>query len=131
MSQARPLIFVVDDDSSVRRALQRLLSAEGFATEMFASAEEVLGRSTLDDCEGLILDVRLPGISGLDLQDQLLSMGHRKPIVFITAYADSSAEMRAMSAGAAGFFIKPFDGGKLIHRLREGLGIVHGSGSPP
>lgn len=131
MSVSRPLIFVVDDDASVRRSLQRLLSVGGFATEMFASAEQALGRGSLDDCNALIVDVRMPGMSGLELQSQLLNAGHRKPIIFVTAYADPPAEMKAMAAGAAGFFMKPFDGEKLMLRLRESLGMAQRTDSPP
>src|ERR1700720_875128 len=96
-------ISVVDDDDSVREALRSLLKSVGFEVEVFASAEEFLNSSQLLETECLILDVRMPGMSGIELQDQLATSHGGLPVVFISAHADAEARERALENGAVGF----------------------------
>ena len=121
------LIAVVDDDELVRVALQRLLKASGFAEASFGSAEDFLKSGRLPEIACLIADIRMPGMSGLDLQAQLKSEGHAIPIVFITAHGDEKMRLQAMRAGAVGFLAKPFDVGILLDRVRAALEAVNGN----
>jgi FixJ family two-component response regulator len=115
------MIFVVDDDLSVRKALKRLLSSAGFKVETFGSAEELLtsGRQELPDV--FVIDVRMPGLSGLDLQKALTASGSRIPVIFITAYRDDQARTLAKEAGAVAFLQKPFDDRALLEAVETGL----------
>ena len=103
------LISIVDDDPLVREGLISLLRSAGFATQAFASAEEFLSLAHRDDIACLILDVRLPGISGLELQSQLTATvsNHRTPVVFMTARDDDATRQHAMKGGAVDFLRKP------------------------
>ncbi len=125
MVERGPMVFVVDDDASVRRAVKRLVRSAGFPVETFASAAEFLcgGWGSARGC--LILDVRLPEVSGLELQERMVSSGSSLPIIFITAHDDAEARERAMSAGAAAFINKPFDDQELLAALQDAL--THGS----
>jgi FixJ family two-component response regulator len=100
-------LSIVDDDDSVRNSLNNLLRSVGMRTHGFSSAEEFLNSNELHDTDCLILDVRMPGMSGLDLQRQLRAANSRIPIVFITSHADDDARARALAAGAAAFVYKP------------------------
>jgi two-component system response regulator AtoC len=102
------LISIVDDDESIRKATKRLLESVGVQVEDFASAEEFLISGSSDNSACLILDVRLPGMSGLELQNQLRALGARVPIVFITAHGDAAVRARALEGGAVDFLQKPF-----------------------
>jgi FixJ family two-component response regulator len=115
------MIFVVDDDLSVRKALKRLLSSAGYQVATFGSAEEVLasGRGELPDV--FVLDVRMPGLSGLELQRELTASGSRVPVVFMTAYRDDQARTLAQQAGAVAYLEKPVDGEVLLEAIRAGL----------
>lgn len=113
------IVAVVDDDPSVRRALGRLLCSAGFEVELYGSSEELLERKDLVHLGCLILDVHLPGMSGLDLQARLLSEHRACPILFITAFDDRAAEKQAMQAGALAFLSKPLNTGYLL-QLIEG-----------
>ena len=104
MSQT-PLIAIVDDDASVREAIQGLLEASGFAADVFSSAEEFLRSERLNDTACLITDVRLPGMSGLQLQNHLSVSGSRIPVIVITAFPGD--DRRALAAGAVCFLRKP------------------------
>lgn len=115
------LIAVVDDDELVRVALQRLLKTSGFAVASFASAEDFLKSSQLREVECLIADIRMPGMSGLDLQATLQAENSAIPIIFITAHGDEKMRLQAMRAGAVGFLAKPFDSGILLDRVRSAL----------
>jgi len=115
------LIAVVDDDELVRVALQRLLKTSGFAVASFASAEDFLKSSQLREVECLIADIRMPGMSGLDLQATLQAESSAIPIIFITAHGDEKMRLQAMRAGAVGFLAKPFDSGILLDRVRSAL----------
>ena len=104
---AAPLISIVDDDDALRNSLDDLLQSIGFQTQDFRSAEAFLSANQARDTACLILDVRMPGMSGLDLQRQLVAASWRIPIIFITAHADADARARALAAGAVAFLYKP------------------------
>ena len=103
MTAVSPLILVVDDDRSVRKSLTRLLTSAGYTVEAFASAREFLARPPHPGPCCLVLDVRMPGLSGLDLQDALASAGRRMSIVFVTGHGDISMSVKAMKGGAVDF----------------------------
>jgi FixJ family two-component response regulator len=115
----RPIIFIVDDDPSVRRALRRLVRSWGWDAQTFASADEFLSAWSPAQGGCLILDVRLPGMSGLELQELLEAAGARLPIILITAHGDRQAEARGRHAVA--FLYKPFDELALKEALRKAL----------
>jgi len=104
----RPLISVVDDDGSVRKSFQRLIRSVGFGVEVFASAEEFLKSEHLHSTDCLILDVRMPGINGLELQRELAAGGCEIPVIFITAHGDEAARSQALKEGAVAYLLKPF-----------------------
>jgi FixJ family two-component response regulator len=116
-----PTVFVVDDDASVRKSLTRLLTAAGYAVETFASARDFLAFERPPGPGCLVLDVRMPGLTGLDLQDALASAPHRVPIVFITGHGDISMSVRAMKDGAVDFLPKPFDDADLLDAIRRAV----------
>lgn len=103
-----PLVFVVDDDASLREALGSLFRSVGMRVELFASPADFLARGAIDAESCLVLDIRLPGVSGLDFQTQLARLGNNIPIVFMTGHGDIPMSVRAMKAGALDFLIKPF-----------------------
>src|SRR3954463_5615365 len=117
MSAAPELVCVVDDDQSVRRGLRRLFKSASYATEMFASAEDYLARETYPGPICLVLDVRMPGLNGLDLQQALESRGAWEHIVFITGHADVPNCRQDMKNGAVDFLLKPFDDVELIEAV--------------
>src|SRR5271166_2654579 len=106
-SQPAPIVFVVDDDESVRQALASLVRSAGMRVEVFASAQEFLSRPPVDSAGCLVLDVRLQGDSGLDLQRRLAELNTQIPIVFITGHGDVPTSVTAMKAGAIEFLLKP------------------------
>lgn len=108
------LVSVVDDDPSVRRSLARLVKAAGYRVEAFASAREFLARPPDDGPACLVLDVRMPGLTGLDLQETLAVATHSTSIVFISGYRDVRASVKAMKAGAVDFLTKPVDDEELL-----------------
>jgi FixJ family two-component response regulator len=116
-----PMVLVIDDDHSVRKALNRLFKYDGFRVETFATAEEFLSQPLPDSPACLILDVRMPGLNGLDLQTRLATRNVRLPIVFITGHGDIPMTVRAMKAGAADFLPKPFDGQQLLAIVRKAI----------
>jgi FixJ family two-component response regulator len=103
-----PLVIIVDDDVSVREALQSLFGSVGLQTEAFASTSALAERAPVDVETCLVLDVRLPGVSGLDFQSQLVASGRELPVVFMTGHGDIPMSVRAMKAGAVDFLSKPF-----------------------
>lgn len=121
MSEPEATVFVVDDDPSVRRGLERLLRTAGHRVESFASAREFLERPEHDGPRCLVLDVRMPGQSGLDLHDRLVASGRDIPVIFITGHADVPMAVRAMKAGAVDFLSKPFDDDELLGAARQAL----------
>jgi FixJ family two-component response regulator len=116
-----PILLVVDDDESVRRALWRLLSAAGYAVETFATAQELLEREPLTVAGCLILDVHLPGLSGLELHDLLRSTGMEKATIFISGEEDVSSSIRAMKSGAIDFLTKPIDANELLPAVERAI----------
>ena len=120
-SEERPTIFVVDDDASMREALKNLLRSVGLDVETFGAAQEFLAskRSRAPGC--LVLDVRLPGWSGLDLQRQLSDANIQIPIVFITGHGDIQMSVRAMKAGAVEFLTKPFRDQDLLDAVQQAV----------
>ena len=116
-----PLIAIVDDDESVREAIESLLKSFGFKAEVFASAEEFLNSDHLAEAQCLILDVRMPGMSGLELQRKLAAAGSRIPIVFITAHGDEETQAQALGAGALAFLRKPFSEEALLSAVQTAL----------
>jgi FixJ family two-component response regulator len=121
MMEAEVLVFVVDDDAPMRESLKNLLRSVGLQVEAFASAQEFL-RSTRPDVPGcLVLDVRLPGLSGLDLQQRLAGVDMDIPIIFITGHGDIPMTVQAMKAGAVEFLSKPFRDQDLLDAIQQAL----------
>ena len=120
-SEAESVVFVVDDDPGVRQALQSLLKSVGLRVELFSSAAEFLARKLPNTPSCLVLDVRLPGVSGLDFQTELAKAKIQIPIVFITGHGDIPMTVRAMKAGAVEFLPKPFRDQDLLDAVRVGL----------
>ena len=116
-----PLISIVDDDDSLRNSLNNLIRSVGFRAQGFPSAEAFLNSSELHDTACLILDVRMPGMSGLDLQRQLVATNSPIPIVFITSHGDDDAQARALEAGAVAFLYKPFREEALLKAIDSAL----------
>jgi FixJ family two-component response regulator len=114
-----PVVFVVDDDPSMRTAISRLLVSVGLPVQTFTGAEEFLAHLDCSPAGCLILDVRMPGCSGLDLQRRLIEEGYDLPVIFISAHADVALTVRAMRAGALQVFTKPFDDQALIDTVYE------------
>ncbi|HEY3277660.1 MAG TPA: response regulator transcription factor [Syntrophorhabdaceae bacterium] len=121
MEEEKPVIFVIDDNPSVRTSLSRLLLSMGFFVETFASAGEFMERGEFDRGGCIVLDVRMPGLSGLDLQDVLAGADYSMPIVFITGHGDISTSVRAMKKGAVDFLTKPFDDEDLLEAVKSAL----------
>jgi FixJ family two-component response regulator len=121
MTEAGPIVFVVDDDPSVRRAIKRLVGSVGLEVELFGSAQEFLRSKRPDAPSCLVLDIRLPGISGLDFQRELALANIHIPIVFITAHGDIPMTVRAMKAGAVEFLTKPFRDQDLLDAIQVAL----------
>jgi FixJ family two-component response regulator len=119
--EAQGIVFVVDDDASVREALQRLIRSAGLSVEAFASAEEFLNRPRADAPSCLLLDVRLPHLSGLDLQRRMAEAHNEIPIVFITGHGDIPTTVRAMKAGAVEFLTKPLVEGDVLESIRQAI----------
>jgi FixJ family two-component response regulator len=121
MSSLAPVVFIIDDDAGVRGAMQRLLKSVGLKAEAFASAQDFLQRTPPDGPSCLILDVRLPGISGLELQRKLIDAGVHTPIIFITAHGDIPMSVKAMKSGAVEFLTKPFRDQDLLDAIQQAL----------
>jgi FixJ family two-component response regulator len=122
------MISIVDDDKSVRESANSLIRSLGYATATFASGEEFLESGCLSDTECLVTDVRMPGMSGVDLQSRLIANGNRTPVIFVTANPDERTRARALGAGALGFLTKPFNVESLISCLDRATG-KHNCGS--
>ena len=121
MTAFTPTVFVIDDDPSVRKSLSRLLRSAGRTVETFASAEEFLAREHFDGIGCMILDVQMPGLSGMDLQAELSKAEYSLPIVFITGHGDIPTSVEAMRKGAVHFLTKPFDDNDLLRAMREAI----------
>jgi len=118
---ARPLISVVDDDESVRESLPDLLKEFGFDSQTFASAEDFLASQTIGDTNCLVLDVAMPGMTGLELQRELELREQSIPIVFITAQRDAATRLRLVAQGAVECLFKPFEPNDLLRALNTAL----------
>ncbi|HXS67917.1 MAG TPA: response regulator [Candidatus Polarisedimenticolia bacterium] len=119
----RPTVFVVDDDNSVRKGLDRLLKLRGYRVESFASAEEFLQEDINVQVACLVLDVNLPGLNGLDVQNFLMQHGILLPIVFITGHGDIPTAVRAVKSGAISFLTKPFGETELVTEIENAFAI--------
>jgi len=123
MDEPQPLVIVIDDDVAVRDALDGLLRSVGLEDQLHGSVREFLGQPLPDRPCCLVLDVRLPGQSGLDLQSALVRMGAEVPIIFVTGHADVPMTVRAMKAGAVEFLSKPFRDQELLDAIQHALDI--------
>jgi FixJ family two-component response regulator len=121
MSKQSPLVYVVEDDSSVREALESLIRSVGFRVQMFTSARDFLREKASDEPACLILDVRLPGLSGLELQQELARADIRIPIIFLTGHGDIPMTVKAMKAGALEFLTKPFRDQDLLDAIDHAI----------
>jgi FixJ family two-component response regulator len=121
MAEPKAIVFVVDDDASVREALESLVRSAGLRVETFASAQEFLDRPGADVPSCLVLDVRLPGLSGLDLQKRMAEANIEIPIIFITGHGDVPTSVQAMKAGALEFLTKPFGDEALLDAIRNAI----------
>ncbi len=115
------LIGVVDDDESVRDALDSLVRSAGYYCAVFPSAEAFLNSGSLDATDCMVLDVRMPGLSGLDLQRKIRAMNYGTPIIFVTGHADDEARARALRDGARAVLSKPFSEDALLGAIRSAL----------
>jgi len=115
------LVAIVDDDRSVQSAVKDLMESAGLSARCFGSAEEFLEWNQRNQTACLVLDVRMPGMSGLELQTKLNAEGSSIPIIFITAHGEAKMKMQAMTAGAVGFLSKPFDHEVLLEKVRPAL----------
>jgi|SoiMetStandDraft_2_1073263.scaffolds.fasta_scaffold225484_1 RNA polymerase sigma factor (sigma-70 family) len=116
-----PIVFVIDDDESMRRALERLLRSDGLHVETFSAASEFIGRQLPDRPACIVLDLRMPGLSGLEVQESLARAGREVPIIFVSGYADVPSSVRALKAGAFDFLQKPFSDQQLLDVIHEAV----------
>ena len=121
LREPEAVIAIVDDDPSVQRGLQRLIRSAGWKAETFASAQEFLARSRPASPNCVLLDLQLPGLSGLDLQKRMAEVGLETPIVFLTGHGDIPASVQAMKAGAVQFLTKPVDEQELLRAIEEAV----------
>lgn len=121
MKESEPMVFVVDDDNSVRKALERLIKSVGMKVETFETAKEFLSRPHYEGPNCLVLDIRMPGLSGLDLQEELAKAGLTLPIIFITGHGTIPMSVRAMKAGAIDFLEKPFEDQALLDLIQHAI----------
>jgi FixJ family two-component response regulator len=120
-TEPTPVVFVIDDDASMRSAIGRLLTAVGIEVQLFSSAQEFLRGELADGPGCLVLDVRLPGPSGLDLQKEMIVRGIHHPIIFITGHGDIPMSVQAMKAGAVEFLTKPFRDQDLLDAIVQAM----------
>jgi FixJ family two-component response regulator len=121
MSHAMPIVFVVDDDISVRESLESLIRCEGWQPQTFPSADEFLAHPRAATASCLVLDLTLPGLNGLDLQQRIAADRSDMPIIFISGYGDVPKTVRAMKGGAVEFFTKPFKDDELLSAIRQAI----------
>ncbi len=117
------LVGIVDDDESVRNSINSLLRSAGYRTLMFESAEAFLESERIGDTDGLVLDVKMPGLRGIELQRRLIELKHMVPIVFVTAHADDEIRQAALAQGAIAFFAKPFNDEALLSALSSAVDL--------
>ena len=121
MTERDPIVHVVDDDESVRKSLESLLKSLGHTVESFSSAEDFLNSEAVAKTNCLILDIRMPGMGGRELQRMLKNRGSRVPIIFITAHGDAEVIARVMEDGAVDCLLKPFGEGPLLQAISRAL----------
>ncbi|MDD4857018.1 MAG: response regulator transcription factor [Candidatus Krumholzibacteria bacterium] len=121
MSENEPVVFIVDDDPDVRSLITRLIQSVGLPVEAFASSQEFLSRAKPEEPACIVLDIRLPGLSGLDLQERLVQSGIDVPVIFITGFGSVPQSVRAMKAGAVDFIEKPFENQTLLDAVNRAL----------
>jgi FixJ family two-component response regulator len=121
MPFAKPIVFVVDDDVSIRESLELLIQAAGWQAELFASAQEFLDHPPVSVPHCLVLDMSLPGLSGLELQKHVMAVRPELPIIFITGHGDVPKTVQAMKAGAVEFLTKPFPDAELLEAIEQAL----------
>src|SRR5580698_8407832 len=121
MSHATPIVFVVDDDVSVRESLESLICCEGWQAQTFCSADEFLDHPRAAAASCLVLDLTLPGLNGLELQQRIAADRRDMPIIFISGYGDVPKTVRAMKAGAVEFLTKPFNDDELLSAIRQAI----------
>ena len=121
LQEPEAIIAIVDDDASVRKGLERLIRSVGWRTESFASAQEFLASARVDAPTCIVLDLQLPGLSGLELQKQMTETGIETPIVFLTGHGNIPASVKAMKAGAIEFLTKPVDEQDLLNAIQEAI----------
>jgi two-component system, LuxR family, response regulator FixJ len=121
MVETGPVVFIIDDDTSVRKSLSRLLRTSGFIVETYESGEQFLAREPYQGIGCMILDIRMPGLSGMDLHDELIRTQRALPIIFITGHGDIPMSVRAMKNGAIDFLPKPFDEEDLLQALDKAI----------
>ena len=121
MSDTRPTVFVVDDDPSVRKALERSIRAADLNVKTFTCAAEFLDHGPPEGPACLVLDIRMPGLNGLDLQAELNSRNFRTPVIFITGHGDVPASVKALKGGAVDFLLKPFNWSDLLRSIHQAL----------
>lgn len=121
MTPAQITVAIVDDDPSVRKALKRLLKSVGMATQAYPSAEDFLHSAAVHACTCMVLDIHMPGMSGLELQVELARRETKIPIVFITAHHDDGLRNQALNGGATAFLPKPFDETELVEAIKAML----------
>jgi FixJ family two-component response regulator len=114
------VVAIVEDDTAMRKSIERLLQASGYTTAAFASGEEFLERAIVDQAIGLILDIHLGGMSGIELRRRLLDAKSSLPVVFITAYDDDATRRQALAAGCVDYLQKPFNANRLVEALQRG-----------
>jgi two-component system, LuxR family, response regulator FixJ len=112
------MIFIIDDDQSMRRAFSLLLRTVGFVTREFSSAEEFFNYSRISECDCIILDIRMPEMNGFELMEKLLSTGVHVPVICVTAFDDAESRERALELGATAYFTKPVDDQALIDAIK-------------
>jgi FixJ family two-component response regulator len=121
LQESAPIIALVDDDPSVRRGLERLIRSMGWKAETFASAQEFLARVGVEAPSCVVLDLQLPGLTGLELQKQMAEVGLETPIVFLTGHGNIPATVQAMKAGAIEFLTKPVEEQELLKAIQEAI----------
>ena len=121
MSDSKPVVYIVDDDPSIRSLLTKLVQSIDVPVEVFASSQEFLSRARPEEPSCIILDVRMPGLSGLDLQERLVQSGIDIPVIFITGFGNVPQSVRAMKAGAVDFLEKPFENQALLDAVNRAL----------
>ncbi len=121
MNDTNPIVYVIDDDTSVLKSLKRLIMSIGLKVETFNSAQDFLKKGDIENLSCLVLDVRMPGLSGLDLQEEMAARNLNIPIIFMTGYGTVPMSVRAMKAGAIDFLQKPFNDQELLDAIQKAV----------